>query len=139
MDLRAVAAAAGVKVDGRWSADTLRRRIAAACGIAQPPGRETGQTAAAVEAAVGALRDKPGLDEVGEARAALAVQLARYLDGDAGPRDAPQLVKELRACLTDVAGEVRGDVDAIAQLVAGLSSPVRNSENGSAVAGPEGR
>lgn len=129
MDLRAVAVAAGVKPDGRWSDATLRKRIARACGIADPPVRETGWVAAAVEVAVGALREKPGLDDVGEARAALAVRLAQDLDGDAGPREAAGIVKELRACLTDLAGEVRGDDDAIAQLVAGLSSPVQHTSN----------
>lgn len=135
MDLRAVAEAAGVKVDGRWGAARLRSLVAEACGIEPgraPVGDDPGTTAPvgpAVAAAVEALREKPGLDDVGEARAALAVRLGQALDEGAGPRDVPQLVKELRACLTDLAGEVRGDDDAIRQLVAGLSSPVQHTAN----------
>lgn len=82
-----------------------------------------------VRAAIRQVRAKPGLDEVGEARAALAVRLAKELDGDAGPREAPQLVKELRACLTDLAGEVRRDDDALRSFLDGLRPEVRHTQN----------
>lgn len=82
-----------------------------------------------VRSAVRQMRANPGLDEVGEARAALAVRMAQALDDEAGPKDAPSLSKELRACLTDLAGEARGDDDDLRQLLSGLRPEVRHSQN----------
>jgi hypothetical protein len=93
-------------------------------------GREPeGPVTRRVRAAIRQLRAKPGLDELGEARAALAVRMAKSLDDEAGPKEVPQLSKELRACLTDLAGEVRGDDDDLRQLLSGLRPEVRHSQN----------
>jgi len=82
-----------------------------------------------VRAAIRQMRTNPGLDEVGEARAALAVRMAQALDDGADPREAPPLSKELRACLTDLAGEARGDDDDLRQLLSGLRPEVRHIQN----------
>ena len=93
-------------------------------------GREPdGPVTKRVRAAIRQLRVNPGLDEVGEARAALAVAMAKSLDWEAGPKEASQLSKELRACLTDLAGEVRSDDDALRQLLSGLRPEVRHTQN----------
>jgi hypothetical protein len=75
------------------------------------------------------MRADQGLNEVAEARAALAVCMAQSLDAEAGPKDAPALSKELRACLTDLDGEARGDDDDLRQLLAGLRPEVRHTQN----------
>ena len=107
-----------------------RRRTAPAAPVA-PTDMPDGPVAVlvAVQAAVEARRAS-GLDEIGEARAALAVNLAATLDAGAGMA-AAAVARELRATLTELAPteEDGGDDDPFDRLVADLSAPDSHTSN----------
>lgn len=64
-----------------------------------------------------------------DARGRLAVTLAKALDGDAGMATAA-ISRELRATLSELEGRNSGDIDSdLGRFLAGLSSPVGDSQN----------
>ena len=107
-----------------------RRRTASAPPVAPTDMPDAlGPVLIAVWAAVEARR-KAGLDEIGEARAALALNLAATLDAGAGMA-AAAVARELRATLTELAPteEDGGDDDPFDRLVADLSAPDSHTSN----------
>ncbi len=99
-------------------------RRASPDGEEQP--RKDGAVTRRVRALVKALRESgEGLDEAGEARAALAVLLAQLLDGGATGMSAAGLSRELSACLDRLAPEVTDDgaKEEFEGFLAGLSRP----------------
>lgn len=65
------------------------------------------------------------LDELGQARAALALRLATVLDSGQGLMATAAISRELRETLADLAGEGNAN-DELGAFIADLSTAVRN-------------
>lgn len=84
-----------------------------------------GPVTKSVRALIRKLRESDdGLDEGGEARASLAVHLAKVLDGGDAKMATAAVGRELRACLDDLSprGE-RNGTDGLAEAIEGLGRP----------------
>ena len=68
------------------------------------------------------------LDELGRARAALALRLAEVLDSGQSLMATAAISRELRETLGQLAGEGRSVDDNFGSFIAGLSTAVRHSE-----------
>lgn len=66
------------------------------------------------------------LDEVGKARAALALRLAEVLDSGQSLMATAAISKELRETLAELTGE-GGHDERLDKLIAGLSAPIQHA------------